>query len=84
MPTSSLIFQILQAVYYTISLVNDLIGTNEVLPGKQLPVIRRIKDYMFAALALPVALNVGSTFWSLMAVDRELVFPKALDPYFPT
>jgi FAR-17a/AIG1-like protein. len=27
---------------------------------------------------------VGVTFWALMAVDRELVFPKALDPFFPS
>ncbi|XP_070156245.1 androgen-induced gene 1 protein isoform X3 [Polyergus mexicanus] len=26
---------------------------------------------------------VGVTFWALMFVDRELVLPKALDPYFP-
>lgn len=73
----------MQAVYYAICLINDLIGSNEVLPKKQLPAIRKVKDYMFSALALPVALNVGSTFWSLMAVDRELVFPKAFDAFFP-
>lgn len=27
---------------------------------------------------------VGVTFWALWAVDRELVLPKALDPYFPS
>lgn len=27
---------------------------------------------------------VGITFWALYAVDRELVFPKALDEFFPT
>ena len=26
---------------------------------------------------------VGIIFWALMFVDRELVLPKALDPYFP-
>lgn len=26
---------------------------------------------------------VGITFWALYFVDRELVFPRALDPYFP-
>lgn len=76
-------FQILQAVYYTLALVNDLVGTNEVAPTGQLPVIRRIKDYLFSALAFPVAMNVGVTFWSLMAIDRELVFPKAFDAFFP-
>lgn len=61
---------------------NDLFGTNEVNP-KRTPVIRKIKDYLLAALAFPVALNVGITFWGLMAIDRELVFPKAFDAFFP-
>ena len=26
---------------------------------------------------------VGVTFWSLMAIDRRLVLPESLDPYFP-
>lgn len=74
---------ILQAVYFTVCLINDFIGTNEVAPRKTLPLIRKLKDYMLAAFAFPVAMNVGVTFWSLMAIDRELVFPKALDAVFP-
>lgn len=27
---------------------------------------------------------VGTTFWGIYGVDRELVFPKVLDNYFPT
>ncbi|XP_049548605.1 androgen-induced gene 1 protein-like isoform X3 [Anopheles darlingi] len=73
---------ILQAVYFTICLLNDFIGTNEVAP-KRMPLIRKVKDYTLAAFAFPVALNVGVTFWTLMAIDRELVFPKALDAVFP-
>uniref|UniRef100_A0A182QP29 Uncharacterized protein n=1 Tax=Anopheles farauti TaxID=69004 RepID=A0A182QP29_9DIPT len=73
---------ILQALYFTICLLNDFIGTNEVAP-KRMPLIRKVKDYMLAAFAFPVALNVGVTFWTLMAIDRELVFPKALDAVFP-
>ncbi|XP_058818042.1 androgen-induced gene 1 protein-like isoform X3 [Topomyia yanbarensis] len=73
---------ILQAAYFTICLINDFIGTNEVAPRKT-PLIRKLKDYTLAAFAFPVALNVGVTFWTLMAIDRELVFPKALDAVFP-
>ncbi|XP_052869548.1 androgen-induced gene 1 protein-like isoform X1 [Anopheles cruzii] len=73
---------ILQAIYFTICLLNDFIGTNEVAP-KRMPLIRKVKDYTLAAFAFPVALNVGVTFWTLMAIDRELVFPKALDAVFP-
>ena len=75
-------FQILQAIYFTICVINDFIGTNDVAP-KKMPVIRKMKDYVMATFAFPVALNVGITFWGLYAIDRELVFPKALDAFFP-
>ncbi|XP_021920926.1 androgen-induced gene 1 protein-like isoform X2 [Zootermopsis nevadensis] len=74
---------ILQSVYFTICLLNDIIGSNEI-SIKEKPLIRKIKDYMFASVAFPVAMFVGVTFWGLMAIDRELVFPKALDPFFPS
>lgn len=74
--------QIIQALYYIISLVNDFVGTNELVP-KRPPAIRKFKDWLLSTLAFPVALNVGVTFWTLYAIDRELVFPKVLDPVFP-
>lgn len=75
-------FQIVQAIYFTVSIVNDVIGTNEVAPRKP-PTIRRIKDYLMATFAFPLALNVGITFWALMTIDRELVMPKSFDVFFP-
>ncbi|XP_059611961.1 androgen-induced gene 1 protein-like [Phlebotomus argentipes] len=74
---------ICQAVYYTIALLNDLVGSNKVSHTK-LPLIRRVKDYVMISLAFPLAATVSTTFWSLMAIDRELVFPKFLDDYVPT
>lgn len=74
---------ILQSVYFTICLLNDIVGSNEI-SIKQKPLICKIKDYMYATLAFPVAMFVGVTFWILMAIDRELVFPKALDEFFPS
>ncbi|XP_017152889.1 androgen-induced gene 1 protein isoform X1 [Drosophila miranda] len=74
---------IIQALYYIVSLVNDFVGTNELAP-KRPPAIRQFKDWLMATLAFPVALNVGVTFWTLYAIDRELVFPKVLDPVFPS
>lgn len=73
----------IQAFYYIVCLCNDFTGTNEVKP-RQLPGIRKLKDYLMAALAFPIALNVGITFWSLYAIDRELVFPRILDTVFPS
>jgi hypothetical protein len=75
---------IIQATYFIIALLNDVVGTNEVvLKSSKVPLIRKFKDYFFAAFAFPVAFNVGITFWGLYAVDRELVFPKAIDAFFP-
>nr|CAD7401264.1 unnamed protein product [Timema poppensis] len=74
---------IVQALYFAIALLNDVAGSNEVT-NKEGPTIRKIKDYLLAAIAFPIAMFVGVTFWSLMAIDRELVFPKALDAFFPS
>lgn len=75
-------FQIVQAVYFTVCVLNDLIGSNKVA-AKNLPFIRRFKDFSFAAFAFPLAFNVGLIFWVLMAIDRELVLPKFLDEILP-
>lgn len=39
---------------------------------------------LLTCLAFPLSMFVGLTFWGLYAVDRELVFPKAIDEFFPT
>ncbi|KAK0172150.1 hypothetical protein PV328_005502 [Microctonus aethiopoides] len=74
---------IAQAVFFFLCVLNDFYGTNKIAP-KNAPIFRRIKDYFHATYSFPLAMFVGITFWGLMAVDRELVLPKALDPYFPT
>lgn len=73
---------IIQAVYFFICLLNDLFGTNAANVKKP-PFIRKLKDYIHAVLSFPLSMFVGITFWSLMLIDRELVFPKVLDAYFP-
>ncbi|XP_041982174.1 androgen-induced gene 1 protein-like [Aricia agestis] len=72
----------LQTLYFTIALLNDLIGSEDVTPSEK-PLIRRIKDAIFSALAFPISLFVGITFWGIYAVDRELILPKMLDAVFP-
>jgi hypothetical protein len=74
--------QIFQFVYHSISLVNDFIGTNESLPENP-PKIRKVRDYMFATFTFPISMNVAVVFWSLYAIDRELVFPSVMDPIYP-
>lgn len=73
---------IVQALFFFICVLNDFFGSNAVNPKKR-PLMRRIKDFFHATFSFPLAMFVGITFWSLMFVDRELVLPKAMDPYFP-
>lgn len=42
-------------MYFTICLLNDIIGSNEI-SIKEKPLIRKIKDYMYASVAFPVAM----------------------------
>ncbi|XP_068968556.1 androgen-induced gene 1 protein-like isoform X1 [Bombus flavifrons] len=79
---SVLLSEIIQAIFFFICILNDWFGTNAVNPKKP-PFIRKLKDHVHAILGFPIAMFVGIIFWTLMFVDRELVLPKALDPYFP-
>ncbi|KAH8409614.1 hypothetical protein KR222_011185 [Zaprionus bogoriensis] len=74
---------IIQAVYHTLALLNDLLGDNTVTlaPKSRL---RRLRDYFFATFAFPVAHNVCLSFWVIYLWDRELIFPAALDVIFPS
>ncbi|CAG4952003.1 unnamed protein product [Colias eurytheme] len=72
----------LQTAYFTVALLNDLIGTDEPMPSNK-PFIRRLKDTVFSSLAFPLSMFVGITFWGIYAVDRELILPKVMDAYFP-
>ncbi|CAG9763116.1 unnamed protein product [Ceutorhynchus assimilis] len=73
---------LIQSIFFTICLLNDLVGTNEQFP-KRKPLIRHFKDALLPILAFPLSMFVGLTFWGLYALDRELIFPKVLDQYFP-
>lgn len=43
----------------------------------------RFRDWFLAAVAFPFGTLVAVMFWSLYAIDRELVFPKWMDEVFP-
>lgn len=73
---------ITQAAYFTLALLNDFVGSNKATLGDR-PLIRRIRDYIFGSIAFPLAFDVGGMFWLLYAIDRELVYPKGLDAFFP-
>jgi len=43
----------------------------------------RYRDLFFNSLAFPLATFVSITFWAIYAYDRELIFPKSIEPYYP-
>ncbi|KAM3962768.1 androgen-dependent TFPI-regulating protein-like [Aphomia sociella] len=71
----------LQTIYFAVSFLNDLIGTNEPTPKRKY-LIRTIKDIMFSA-AFPIALFVSIAFWGLYIFDKPLVFPEIVEKLLP-
>lgn len=76
------IFQMIHAFYFTLSLINDFIGSTKVTIHNR-PLITRLRDYCFASFAFPLTVDVAGMFWLLYKIDRELVFPQTLDAFFP-
>lgn len=77
--------QIIQTSYYAFCLLNDVFGSN-VGPSQNLKSrsgLQRFRDFVFASIVFPIGTFVVITFWGIYAVDRELVFPKALDAFIP-
>ncbi|KAM3962761.1 androgen-dependent TFPI-regulating protein-like [Aphomia sociella] len=72
---------ILQTIYFAVSFLNDLFGSNEPTP-KRKHLIRTIKDIMFS-LAFPIALYVSIAFWALYIFARPLVFPEIVEKMVP-
>jgi hypothetical protein len=56
----------LQLIFFSVCLLADCV--------KGESAVGRLKDVMFAGAAFPIGLFVAFIFWSLWAVDRELVF----------
>jgi len=74
---------ILQFIYYSLCVVNDLLGSNS-RNGKSQSKLQKIRDFLFGSLVFPLAMFVSGSFWTLMAIDRELVFPKIIDTFYPS
>ncbi|ALC38213.1 CG11601 [Drosophila busckii] len=74
---------IIQAIYHSVALANDIFGSN-VVSTESKSVLRRTRDYIFATFAFPIAHNVCISFWVIYLYERELIFPEALDAIFPS
>ncbi|XP_072936535.1 androgen-induced gene 1 protein-like [Epargyreus clarus] len=72
---------IMQTIFYCIAFMNDIFGS-EAKSSKRAPIIRKIKDTLFS-LAFPVAIYVSLAFWSIYAVDKQLIFPDHIERLYP-
>ncbi|XP_038051416.1 androgen-induced gene 1 protein-like isoform X2 [Patiria miniata] len=73
---------VFQLTYFFICCVSDLVASS----GAHSPLTRKIaafRDWFLAAVAFPIGTLVVTVFWGLWAIDRELIFPKILDEFFP-
>lgn len=68
---------IIQVVYHSIAFIHDFVEE------ANSPTIKRLRDYIFASLAFPLAMDVSVSFWGLYSIDRELVFPRVIDSIYP-
>uniref|UniRef100_A0A1B6CZW9 Androgen-dependent TFPI-regulating protein n=1 Tax=Clastoptera arizonana TaxID=38151 RepID=A0A1B6CZW9_9HEMI len=45
--------------------------------------LKKVKNFMFTVVVAPMTVFVSVVFWGLWSLDRELIFPKEIDPVLP-
>jgi len=64
---------VLQCIFFTVCLFSNFSGR-----------FVRARDVMFASAAFPIGMFVALVFWSLWAIDRELIYPVRYDAFIPS
>merc|ERR1712012_17089 len=67
---------VLQCGFFLIALIANFTGRRSTWA--------KTRDIIFASAAFPIGMFVGIVFWTLWAINRDLIFPVALDEYFPS
>lgn len=65
---------ILHSVYFVLSLLAHLTRYMN---------LRKFCEFLFTTLVLPLCTLVTGLFWTVFAIDRELVYPSMMDLYIP-
>ncbi|XP_034655718.1 androgen-induced gene 1 protein [Drosophila subobscura] len=65
---------LLQCAYYLLALVYDVLRARR---------LRLLRDFLLASYVVPLALTVSLTFWTLLAIGRESIYPGLLDLIYP-
>ncbi|KAG5667833.1 hypothetical protein PVAND_015802 [Polypedilum vanderplanki] len=73
----------IQLIYFIMAFINDFIEAKDTHTISYSSHFSLIKNYVFTALAFPLALNVSAMFWLLYFIDRDLVTSKELQEVTP-
>ncbi|CAG9853823.1 unnamed protein product [Phyllotreta striolata] len=74
------VLQILFVCLASLDEISKLIG----IPSGIKNLLGKTRAFLFNALLFPCTLTVILTFWGIWYVDRELIFPKEIDEFFPS
>ena len=69
----------IQLIYFSIGLCNELYRSISTKSSR----LQKLRDYLFSTVSFPLGVWVTTMFWSLYAVDRNLIFPKMMDKFYP-
>ncbi|XP_064481310.1 androgen-dependent TFPI-regulating protein-like [Ornithodoros turicata] len=68
---------VLQAVMFTLFCVIDF------APIRHKRCLTSVRDHVFLSISLPLCMFVSTIFWTLFFIDRDLIFPEALEMFYP-
>ncbi|XP_056632374.1 androgen-dependent TFPI-regulating protein-like isoform X3 [Diorhabda sublineata] len=72
----------LQIFFLSLAILDEISRLLNLPSGLQ-KLLGKSRAYIFSSLVFPGSALVVFTFWSIWAVDRELIFPKIMDTFFP-
>ncbi|XP_050359073.1 androgen-dependent TFPI-regulating protein-like isoform X2 [Nymphalis io] len=72
-----------QTVFLGLSLVHDILEWLNKNENSLAEKIRYWRNIIFSGMVVPFTLFVTTMFWSVYAIDRELVFPRIYDQVVP-
>ncbi|XP_047541666.1 androgen-dependent TFPI-regulating protein-like [Vanessa atalanta] len=72
-----------QTVFLGLSLVHDILEWLDKQENSLAAKIRYWRNVIFSGMVVPFTLFVTAMFWSVYAIDRELVFPRIYDQVVP-
>ncbi|XP_018019749.1 androgen-induced gene 1 protein [Hyalella azteca] len=73
---------LVQCAFFTLCFLSNVFSSAQQNKRKTAP--EKILDFLFSSIVFPLALFTDTTFWGLYFTDRELVFPKVYDDFYPS